>query len=131
MRVHLGSLLLGGLLVAGGFPLAQAPSWLRPAHAGASTHSDGYLVTSDDADRSKPDPDIVAAAIAALGATKSTCVMVGDTPYDGAAARRAGARFIGVTTGYHDERALRAAGAERVFPDVGALHAKLALLLGG
>ena len=49
MRVHLGSLLLGGLLVAGGFALAQAPSWTRPAHAGASTDADGYLVTSDDA----------------------------------------------------------------------------------
>jgi hypothetical protein len=49
MRTHLGSLLLGGLLVAGGFALAQTPSWLRPAQAGAAGWTNGYMVTSDDA----------------------------------------------------------------------------------
>ena len=49
MRMHLGSLLLGGLLVAGGFALAQAPSSLRPAQAGAANHFNGHMITSDDA----------------------------------------------------------------------------------
>lgn len=49
MRTNLGSLLLGGLLVAGGFFLARGPSWVAPAQAGAAGSTSGHTVTSDDA----------------------------------------------------------------------------------
>jgi hypothetical protein len=48
MRIHLASLLAGGLLVAGGFALAQAPSWLRGAEAGITYQGSNLIVTSED-----------------------------------------------------------------------------------
>ena len=39
MRIHLGSLVAGGLLVAGGFALALVPSWLRPGNRSTSPMS--------------------------------------------------------------------------------------------
>jgi HAD superfamily hydrolase (TIGR01509 family) len=54
---------------------------------------------SDDAEHSKPDPDIVQAAFRKLRLPASRCVMIGDTPYDAEAARRAGLAFVGVRCG--------------------------------
>ena len=54
---------------------------------------------ADDAEHSKPDPDIVSAAVRKLGLARERCVMVGDTPYDAQAAQRAGIEFIGVRCG--------------------------------
>ena len=51
--------------------------------------------SSDDADNSKPDPDIVAAAMARVDASRPETMMLGDTPYDIAAANSAG---IGIIT---------------------------------
>jgi HAD superfamily hydrolase (TIGR01509 family) len=45
--------------------------------------------SSDDAEESKPDPDIVLAALRRAGAAPDAAVMIGDTPYDIEAARRA------------------------------------------
>jgi HAD superfamily hydrolase (TIGR01549 family) len=54
---------------------------------------------ADDAGRSKPDPDIVEAALRRLGLPAARCVMIGDTPYDAEAAARAGVAFIGLRCG--------------------------------
>jgi HAD superfamily hydrolase (TIGR01509 family) len=54
---------------------------------------------SDDAEHSKPDPDIVQAALRKLGLPPSRGVMIGDTPYDAEAARRSALAFIGVRCG--------------------------------
>ncbi len=53
---------------------------------------------------------------ARLGVAPSDCqvIVIGDTPRDVAAARAIGARCLAVTTGRHDARALREAGADRV-----------------
>jgi len=56
-------------------------------------------VTSDDADRSKPDPDLVEIALDRLGVDANEAVMIGDTPYDIAAARRAGVACIAFRSG--------------------------------
>jgi hypothetical protein len=48
MRIHLGSLLAGGLLVASGFALAQSSSWLSRANAGTAPQTSNQIVTSDD-----------------------------------------------------------------------------------
>lgn len=50
--------------------------------------------------------------------TPQTTVLIGDTPHDVDAGRRGGARVVAVATGSSDEAALRAAGAERVLPDL-------------
>ena len=57
--------------------------------------------SSDDADRSKPDPDIVVAALHRTGASRDHTVMIGDTPYDVEAARRAGIWAVALRCGGH------------------------------
>lgn len=69
--------------------------------------------SSDDAERSKPDPDIVHAALQASGAPAEAAIMLGDTPYDVSAARRAGVAIIGLTCGGWSEHEL--AGARAVY----------------
>ena len=48
----------------------------------------------------KPAPDVILAAIAALGATPEECLMVGDSPADMEAGRRAGVKICAVRYGY-------------------------------
>ena len=55
--------------------------------------------SSDDADNSKPDPDIVKAALRRVGQPPEHVVMMGDTPYDIQAASRAGIRTIAFRSG--------------------------------
>ena len=55
--------------------------------------------SSGDAEESKPAPDIVEAAVARSGLREAELIMLGDTPYDVAAARRAGVRIIGFRSG--------------------------------
>lgn len=56
-------------------------------------------VTSDDAENSKPDPDILQAALKKMKATPEESIMIGDTPYDIEAAIRAHVKSIGFTSG--------------------------------
>ena len=72
------------------------------------------FVTLQTADRhpSKPHPSMIEQAMADAGAAPDTTVMIGDTSYDMAMARAAGATAIGVTWGYHDADELLAAGAQ-------------------
>ena len=55
--------------------------------------------SSDDAARSKPDPDIVLAALRQAASAPAQTVMVGDTPYDVEAAHRAGIGAIALRCG--------------------------------
>jgi len=71
--------------------------------------------SSDDADESKPDPDIVLAALRHAGVNRQRAVMLGDTPYDVAAARRAGLEIVGLECGGWTREAL--AGAVAVYRD--------------
>lgn len=64
---------------------------------------------SDDADESKPAPDIVEAALEKTGAGAGDVVMIGDTPYDVEAATRAGVRIIALRCGGWRDQDLRAA----------------------
>ena len=68
--------------------------------------------SSADADESKPDPDIVEAALAEAGCAPEEAVMVGDTPYDVEAARRAGVACVALRCGgWWKDEAFRAAAA--------------------
>ncbi|HEY2899256.1 MAG TPA: HAD family hydrolase [Polyangia bacterium] len=55
--------------------------------------------SSDDVKSSKPDPDVVKAALHRLHARPEDAIMVGDTPYDVEAAKRAGVRSIAFRCG--------------------------------
>jgi HAD superfamily hydrolase (TIGR01509 family) len=55
--------------------------------------------SSSDVENSKPDPDIVLAALELSGSPAEEAVMIGDTPYDVEAALRAGIRIIAVRSG--------------------------------
>jgi HAD superfamily hydrolase (TIGR01509 family) len=55
--------------------------------------------SKDDADASKPDPDIVQAALARARSRPNATVMIGDTPYDVEAAGRADVATIAVRCG--------------------------------
>jgi len=55
--------------------------------------------SKDDADRSKPDPDIVQAALARGGCDPIDAIMIGDTPYDIEAAQRGGVGAIALRCG--------------------------------
>ena len=79
--------------------------------------------TSSDADSSKPDPDIIQAALGRAGhVAPSAALMVGDTPYDVEAASRAGVGTVAVRSGGWDAAALR--GAVAVFADVAEILAR-------
>jgi HAD superfamily hydrolase (TIGR01549 family) len=72
--------------------------------------------SADDADKSKPHPDIFEAALAALGDVRpAEAIVVGDTPYDAEAAAKARLRTIGVLCGGFPEAELRAAGCLRIY----------------
>jgi beta-phosphoglucomutase-like phosphatase (HAD superfamily) len=55
--------------------------------------------TSSDAEKSKPDPDIVVAAAGRTALAPELLVLLGDTPYDVDAAARAGIRAVAVRCG--------------------------------
>jgi HAD superfamily hydrolase (TIGR01509 family) len=74
--------------------------------------------SSEDAEKSKPHPDIFQAALARLGGIDPrAAIVVGDTPYDAEAAGKAGLRTIGVLGGGFPEADLRQAGCVAIFQD--------------
>jgi HAD superfamily hydrolase (TIGR01549 family) len=75
--------------------------------------------TSADVEATKPEPDLIQAALAKARADEA--LMVGDTVWDCEAARRAGVPTVGVLTGGFAERELLDAGAIAVFPSGTAL----------
>jgi phosphoglycolate phosphatase-like HAD superfamily hydrolase len=81
--------------------------------------------TSDDAERSKPCPDIFQAAlerISPIGADEA--VVVGDSPFDAKAARNANIAAVGVLCGGFQEEQLRQAGCAAVYRDPADLLSK-------
>jgi HAD superfamily hydrolase (TIGR01509 family) len=103
-------------LKARGLALVAASSAKRDeltpllAIAGADTAFNS-ATSSDDAEESKPDPDIVRAALKQAKARPDEAVMVGDTPYDVEAATRAGVRMIGFRSGGWSDPELKGAVA--------------------
>lgn len=79
--------------------------------------------TSDDVEHTKPEPDLVRAALDKLGTDDA--VMVGDTPWDIEAARRAGVETVAVMTGGFSRAELEEAGAAVVFASIQELRADL------
>ncbi len=86
--------------------------------------------TADDAP-SKPHPGMVLNCLAATGVAAAEAVVVGDTEYDMAMARAAGARAVGVDWGYHSTERMLRGGAERIIGDFAALDAVLGEIWAG
>jgi HAD superfamily hydrolase (TIGR01509 family) len=81
--------------------------------------ADGWT-TSADVDATKPEPDLVQAAVAKAGGGEA--VMVGDSTWDVEAAKRAGIETVAILTGGFSEAELRDAGAGWVFESIAALR---------
>ena len=75
---------------------------------------------SGDVENTKPEPDLVQAAIKKAGG--GPAVMVGDSTWDCLAAGRAGIPSVAVLTGGFSEAELREAGAECIFGSVAELR---------
>jgi len=80
--------------------------------------------TSADVEATKPEPDLIKAAIEKAGDVDSA-VLVGDSTWDIEAAKRAGIESIGLLCGGFSEAELREAGAVAVFTDPAALLERL------
>ena len=81
--------------------------------------------TSSDVERTKPEPDLVHAALDKVGATPGDALLIGDTVWDVEAAHRAGVETLAVLTGGFSEQELRDAGAREVFTSVEELRQNL------
>ncbi len=78
---------------------------------------------ADDAETSKPEPDIFLAAMKQLGHPKpEQVIVIGDTPYDEIAATKAGLKTIGFLSGGFPEDQLR--GCIAIFKDPADLLAR-------
>jgi HAD superfamily hydrolase (TIGR01509 family) len=83
--------------------------------------------SSDDAEKSKPHPDIFKVALEKLGDVEpSEAIVVGDTPYDAEAARKLNLRTIGLLSGGFSEDDLLSAGTNLIFQDPADLLAHYA-----
>jgi phosphoglycolate phosphatase-like HAD superfamily hydrolase len=80
--------------------------------------------SSEDAEESKPAPDIFRVVLEKLKIEGRDAVAIGDTPYDASAARKAGISTIGVLCGGFTEESLRTAGCFDVYPGPAALFAR-------
>lgn len=89
--------------------------------AGISGRVDG-VVSASDVEESKPDPDVIEAALAKLGLPASQAIMIGDTPYDIEAAARVGVRTIAFKSGGWPDAGLT--GAIAIYADVADLLAR-------
>ena len=76
---------------------------------------------SYDVESSKPEPDIVQAALDKAELDADRAIFVGDTVWDVEAARRAGLDCVAVLSGGISEHELRESGAVAVYRDVAAL----------
>ncbi len=77
-----------------------------------------------DVEATKPAPDIFAAAVSKAGVRPEEALVIGDTPYDVLAAKRAGVQAIGLLSGGFPEEDLRAAGAIAIYRDAADLLAQ-------
>lgn len=106
--------------------LASSASRSEVEHYVQLLDAEGLLsgtTSKDDVARSKPCPDIFTAALAQTGGPPESAIVIGDTPYDILAARRAGIDAIAVLSGGFEEEELRSCGSIAIYRDVAELNA--------
>jgi HAD superfamily hydrolase (TIGR01509 family) len=87
----------------------------RPALDVLGVGPDIPVVTRDQVEHAKPDPDLFLAAAERLGADIESSIVVGDSVWDLLAARRARALGVGLLSGGYGQDELQSAGAYRVY----------------
>jgi HAD superfamily hydrolase (TIGR01509 family) len=116
-------------LAEAGVPHAIATSGYeesaRPSVEALGVGPDIPLITRDQVNHAKPDPDLFLAAAERLGVAIEHSVVVGDSIWDLLAAQRARALGIGLLSGGYGEGELERAGAYRVYQDPADLLAHL------
>jgi HAD superfamily hydrolase (TIGR01549 family) len=109
------------LLTAIGVPWAIATSgridFAQKTLEVVGINPDGPVITRDQVEFAKPDPDLFLAAAERLGVNIGTSIVVGDSVWDLLAAQRAGALGIGLLSGGYGQDELERAGAYRVYQD--------------
>lgn len=100
------------LVVASSAKQQELAALLKAAQVDDLLHA---ATTSDDAEQSKPAPDIVEAALRQVDADAESSIMLGDTPYDIESAGRAGVPVIALRCGGHSDEDLR--GASAIYDD--------------
>jgi phosphoglycolate phosphatase len=93
-------------------------------HLGVSPFLSG-IFGAKDTPWIKPQPEFAAHVLRQLGARRETTMLIGDSPFDVKAAHAGGFACWCVATGTHTDEQLRTAGAEAVFPDLGAVKGEL------
>lgn len=81
------------------------------------------VITADDADRSKPDPDLVTVALESVGVSAAEALIVGDSLYDIEAGARAGVGVVALRCGGAPEKDLH--GAIAIYDDPSDLSSQL------
>lgn len=76
------------------------------------------IITIGDVKRGKPFPDQLILAAKRMRVKKEECLVIGDSIYDGIAAKKAGMDFIGVTTGFTSKKKLFAMKAIKVMSSI-------------
>jgi HAD superfamily hydrolase (TIGR01509 family) len=121
VRVLPGALDLLASLSRAGVPWAIAtsgrPASAQPMLALLQLGLDVPVITRDQVERAKPDPDLFLAAAKRLGVLARDSVVVGDSVWDLLAARRASAIGVGLLSGGYGQDELERAGAYRVYQD--------------
>ena len=90
---------------------------VRPALEMLGIGPDVPVITRDQVERAKPDPDLFLVAARRLGVEISASVVVGYSAWDLLAARRARALGVGLLSGGYGQEELERAGAYRVYQD--------------
>ena len=107
--------------------IATGKSRRGVAHLIGTHGYEGWFATVQTADDhpSKPHPSMIVAALSETGLEPSAAIMIGDTSYDIAMARAAGAWAAGVAWGNHPAEELTKAGAHTISNDFNELERHL------
>jgi len=97
----------------------------RPTIEMLGVGADVPVITRDQVQRAKPDPDLFLTAAERLGVPIAASVVVGDSVWDLLAAHRARALGVGLLSGGYGQDELERAGAYRVYQDPADLLAHL------
>ena len=97
----------------------------RPTLEMLGVGADVPVITRDQVQRAKPDPDLFLTAAERLGMPITASVVVGDSVWDLLAAHRARALGVGLLSGGYGQDELERAGAYRVYQDPADLLAHL------
>jgi HAD superfamily hydrolase (TIGR01509 family) len=93
------------------------PGGARPALERLGIGPEVPVITRQEVQRAKPDPDLFLAAAQRLNVPIGEAMVVGDSVWDLLAARRAGCLGIGLLSGGYGKEELEQVGAYRVYQD--------------